>query len=142
MKTRHQANKEDGFIAMLATVVLSAVVLAVILSLSSTSVAFRVSSLWGEFKTKSKAFAEACVQVAIGKIINNPEYAGVVEQISIGDITCKIVSVTKLNHQYTIRTQSVYPVISPSGAYTNLEVVFSLNDNSFEVVSRKELAEF
>ena len=142
MKTRHQVNKENGFIAMLATVVLSAVVLAVILSLSSTSVAFRVSVLGGEFKTKSKAFAEACVQVAIGKIINNPEYAGVMEQVSIGDITCKIVSVTKLNHQYTIRIQSVYPVSSPSGAYTNLEVVFSLNDDYFEIVSRKELAEF
>lgn len=142
MKTRYQTNKEDGFIAMLATVVLSAVVLAVILSLSSTSVAFRVSSLGSEFKTKSAAFAEACVQVAVGKIINNPEYAGVMEKISVGDITCKIVSVTRLDDKYTIRAQSVYPVDSPSGAYTNLEVVFSLTDNSLEVVSRKELAEF
>lgn len=86
-------NKNNGFIALITSIIISAVLLVVATNLSLTGFYARSNILDFELKEISFNLAEACVDTAILKIINNPAYSPAKEIINIEGNDCVIESV-------------------------------------------------
>lgn len=127
----------SGFIALMSVIIISAILLVLVFTLGVSSFFNRFDALDAENKRISLGLAEACVNVAMLKIAQNPNYGTTPplpaggECVSVGDTcsaaaskkVCKICTVTPVaTFPKTIETRAVY-----NGAYTNLSVAV---DNS------------
>ncbi len=118
MKIKKQ-NK--GFIALITSIIISAVLLLVATNLSLTGFYARSNILDFELKEISFNLAEACVDTAILKIINNSSYHPTNEIVGIENESCIIESITG----NVIKTKADY-----RNYITNLEVEINLTDMS------------
>jgi hypothetical protein len=93
--TRIRTQKNKGFVALLAAIIIAAIWAGIAFSLSEESFSSRWNTLNGEFKERSRALAESCISSALLKISQDYSYApaasGDVEHI--GSETCTIESV-------------------------------------------------
>src|SRR3989344_619469 len=101
---KHQ--KDSGFVALITAIILSVILLVVTITLSQTSFLTRSILLDSEFKERSTALAEACVDVAILRISMTPGYSATNEDVSIGTETCTIVSVSGSNIQTSAEVEA------------------------------------
>lgn len=121
--------QERGFIALVSVVIISAILLALVFTLSVSSFFTRFSALDAEFKRQSVALAEACINVAVLKFSQSDFAGGIVTvDASDPDSTCTIVSIDSSG---VLKSAADY-----KGAYTNLCVTV---DSSYEVTASKEL---
>ena len=111
--------KSKGFIALISTIIISAILLLVATSLSSASFYNRSNILDAELKERSFALAEGCVDAAVLKLAKNFNYspASGGETVDIGADTCTIQSVEASSAGKIIKTRSEY-----RNFVTNLEV--------------------
>ncbi len=124
-------SKDSGFVALMTAIILTAILLIVTITLNQTSFFTRGILLDSEYKERSAALAEACVDVARLKLANDITYPGN-EIIGVGGKQCKIWSIT---------AGSIIKVTATSSeAVTNLEVAVDPTDIS--VVSWKEVPNF
>ena len=114
-------NTNRGFIALITSVIISAVLLLVATNLNLTG--FYASSNLLDYELKEISFnlAEACVDTAILKIINNPAYSPANETINIEGNDCVIESITG----NVIKTKANY-----KNYITHLEIELNLSDMS------------
>ena len=129
-------NGQQGFIALISILILSAVLLATTLSLAQFGIANRFFILNLEQKVSSKKLAEACVQIARIKAYNDPTYkVGTPVSVSIAGGTCSIYSVTAntpVSGQSNIKTTA-----QDGETISNLCVVVDNTNGDF--ISWKEL---
>jgi len=123
-------NNQKGFIALISAIIISLTLLALGASLSLSGFYLRGNILSTEFKEKSAALSEACVETAILEIAKDGNYSGN-ETVFVGNDSCYIRSVSG-GSEKTIETQAEY-----RSAYTNLRVV--INPNDFSVISWEEI---
>lgn len=93
--------KPQGFIAIIATLILSAVILLVAVSNAARTRSQTQVLIEQEAKAKSRALADSCGEIALVKLGENNSYAGN-ETITPGGLACTIVSVTKSGNTYVI----------------------------------------
>lgn len=67
-------NPNNGFIALMSAVIISAVLLLVVISGGLTGFFSRSNVLDSELKSRSRAVADACLEQALLLIANNPAY--------------------------------------------------------------------
>lgn len=119
MKNYNKKNR--GFVALITSVIISAVLLIVATNLSLTGFYARSNLLDFELKEMSYHLAEACIDTAILKIINNPNYNPTNESVDIDGNECVIESVI----ENTIKTKADY-----RNYITNIEVEINPSDMS------------
>lgn len=135
----HTNTHERGFIALVSVVVMSAILLVLLLTLGVSSFLNRFDVLDTENKRVSLGLAEACVNMAMIKIAENPSYAPVSggECVRVGGDLCpngpQVCKICQTSP--SIVTRAVY-----NGAYTNLEVEGSISGANFVVTKWLEVA--
>ena len=125
-----EVKKDSGFVALITAIILTAILLIITVTLNQTSFFTRGILLDAEYKERSAALAEACVDVARLKLANDVSYSGN-ETILIGSDECKIRPITLPN----IETQGKFGL-----ATTNFITV--INTADFSVVSVNETPSF
>ena len=130
--------EKNGFIALMTAIVFSFVLMITAATLSQTSFFSRAEILDAEYKERSSALAEACVDTALLKLATIPGYNPVNECNSVGDICpnggpniCSVVSVSPpALGKITIITTAVFPApaVTSQGAVTNLQVIVDSTD--------------
>ncbi|MBT9168078.1 MAG: hypothetical protein DDT19_01423 [Syntrophomonadaceae bacterium] len=115
-----------GFIALVSVIIISAVLLTVVVGGGLIGFYSRFNILDAEFKERSSALADACVDVlllrlATGETITNP--------VNIGSSQCSILTTTS-----PYQVQAVF-----NNAYTNLLVAV---DGNLTITSWREVASF
>lgn len=88
--------QESGFIALISSILISAALLAIVVSAGAAGFTARIGAARNEYKKISFSLAESCVQSALVRIAQNYAYVPpeVGETVSVGADTCSIVSVT------------------------------------------------
>lgn len=121
MIIKNYNQKNRGFVALITSVIISAVLLMVAINLSLTGFYARSNLLDFELKEMSYHLAEACIDTAILKLINNPNYNPTSESVDINEYKCAIESITG----NIIKTKADY-----RNYITNLEVEINPSDMS------------
>ncbi len=125
--------KESGFIALISSIIISAVLVAVVFSLSFSGFFTRFNLLDSEYKERSYELAYACFNVAVLRLASDSGYLGN-ETVTVGADTCQIRTITTPG---TIETKAI---MSVDGATTNLRGVINLTN--FTVTSLIEVPNF
>lgn len=134
---------QSGFIALTSTIIIVLILVTITVIVSLSGFLGRFNILDKEFKEKSASLAEACVEVAIIRIIGSPSYSPTNECVPISDScpsgsnTCTIVSVesnTPTTGQTFIKARAVF-----SEATTNLGV--AIDSTTYGIVSWQECAD-
>ncbi len=123
--------QQDGYIALMAAIVVSAVLMAVLITLNLSGFFGRFNVLNSEFKARSFSLAEGCADAAILKLASDDTYAGN-ETLTVGSSTCKVFPVTVSGGSAVIKTQAVF-----QNSYTDLKVTVetsTMRITSFEEV--------
>lgn len=119
-----------GYIAIVASVVITTLVAVVALVFSSSNFLGRYDTLALEEKDESRALAEGCVAYARLRLATNLSYGGN-ENIAIASSTCRIVSVTPQGGSFRITTFA-----SVRGKSTNL--IVTIADDDLAIISQEE----
>ncbi|MEK7133551.1 MAG: hypothetical protein AAB804_00605 [Patescibacteria group bacterium] len=128
--------QERGFIALISTIIMSAVLLLVIASSGLVSFYSRFNTLDSELKQRSDATADACADMALLQLAQDPSYQGGTFTINSLD-QCRVGKVAAVgggNTQFSVQATS------SNTAVTNLRVVVDPADLS--VVSWQEIAAY
>lgn len=117
-RNRHK-NGEKGFVALVSTLLISAVLLVLMYTTSAGSFYVRSDALGTEFKRVSVGLSESCSNAALLKISQNYNYTPDVngDIVTVGPDTCLIKSVTygpenpiTYRKLATINTSAQYPI--------------------------------
>ncbi len=125
---------QSGYIALISSIIISILVLGIALAISSAGYFSRFDILKNEFKERSSALAEACVDTALLKLAQNQSYNGN-ENIGIGNDQCSILPIEIASGQKIIKTKASF-----RNAVTNLKV--TVNSANLSVIYWEELAKF
>jgi hypothetical protein len=112
----------QGYIAIVASVVVTTLVGVVALVFSSGNFLGRYDTLALEEKEEARALAEGCVAYARLRLATDPAYGGN-ENVDIASSTCRIASVTPQGEDSRIVTSAVV-----RGKATNLTVIVAGSD--------------
>jgi len=119
--------KQEGFIALISILILSAVLLVTTLGLAQFGIANRFFILNIEQKSASNRLAEACVHVARIKTYNDPtETITSAVSVPVADSTCTIIALTPVGSNTTIKAKG-----QSGDAVTNLVVVVDNTTGDF-----------
>lgn len=130
-------SSEAGYIALISSIIIAGVLMAVVFTLSFKSFMTRFNILDTEYKKRSFSYAEACADVAILRVIENSSYTG--ETIPFGSEECIIAVTGGPTGPFTIRAESSVPKAGSRKAVSNIEVTL---DSSFSVTDWKEVSNF
>ena len=128
-------SKKEGFIALMSVIIISAILLLVAVTAGLTGFYSRSNILDAEFKERSVALADACVDQALLQIAINPSYGGDTTVTLSDKDQCYIGPVPPGSGIKTFKTQAIF-----QNAYTNLEITIDTSDIS--IVSWKEIPNF
>jgi len=133
-------NLQGGYIALISAILISVSLLTLVIAVSFEGFYSRFSVLESEQKEMSSYLAESCVNTAIIKISQDPNYTGI-ESVPVGKFECGIVSVGNgklFSTNRLIQAQGIN-----GAAFTNLEVEIDPDDlPSIEFVSWTEVGSF
>ena len=120
--------KQGGYIALMATIIISLILLVMAVKSSSSGWTARFNVLGTELKEQASALAEGCGEQALASLLTNPSYGGNVD-IMAGNGSCHIFPI-QLNFPVaglvTIKTQAVV-----KDSYANLDMAMNMNDIHF-----------
>ena len=118
---------KSGYIALISTILLSVALITLVVTIGFSGFLTRFNILITEAKEVSVNLAEACINLAILKIVEDPAYPGN-ETINVGGSQCLIRPIQDSGTNKIIESQAVY-----NEAYTNLQVF--VNSLSYDIVS-------
>lgn len=126
MSTRFPFHENDGFIALISVLVLSAIIVMMIAAFGIASLFARYDQEDAELKTQSNYLAESCLRMAALKIARDSAYAPPaggacvpVGNVCPGESVCRICSVSAAFPKQVI-VQAAY-----HGAYTTYSATIS-----------------
>lgn len=134
MTTKTKTKNSSGYVALLSALIISAALALIIITLGLVSYLDRANIAATHYKEKSRALAEACVNVALLKLVANSSYAGN-ETITVASDTCKIVSVVPAGANAVISAQAQF-----QNDYTDYRVTAATGTAS--IVGWEELQSF
>ena len=121
-----QKIKPKGFIALMSAILISNVLLIVAAAGSLKGFYTRADILDSEIKARSNAAADACADVALLSLVQDPNYLGGDTHSLNKDDVCMVRSVTASGTQKIIVIQAT----STGKAVTNLRVVYATDSRS------------
>lgn len=130
-------SKNRGFVALISVIIVSAVLLATMLALSTSSFFARFDELDTERASEARALARSCAHIALARIAQNANYipASGGDCVSVSGAcgseegACKICSVTRSGNSGVIEARAVF-----EGAYANIEITGTFADGTFTPV--------
>ncbi len=120
-----------GFVALITAIVLSLILITVAVALNRIGFLTRSETLDSEYKNRSSALAEACADIALLKLANNPSYSGN-ESIPVGSDNCLILTFNPAPDPIIFETKATF-----QEATTHLRIKIAKSDLS--VVSWDEI---
>lgn len=126
---------QHGYVALMSALIISVVLVILSVSISTAGFYSRFNVADSEYKQRSSALAEGCIDAALLRLAQNAAYAPDAggDVITLDTDTCKIVSVSALAGQKIIQVQAVY-----NKAVTNFKIV--VDSNSFSLIFWEELS--
>lgn len=121
-----------GFMMSSAAVVMSAMLLAMAVVLSTQGWYARSNMLDAEFKQRSRIVASACIDTVILYIATNPVYMGGTP-VAVGDGSCVVGDIFLVGNEKTFTVQAEY-----QNSYTVIMVTHNIE--TLEIVSWDELS--
>lgn len=121
---------QKGYIVLTSVIIISLILVTMTSALALVNYYSRFGVLEGEYKKRSFALADSCIDYALSRLITTSPYVGE-ECLNIGESKCKVAGVTTGNYPKTILGQGVY-----QKSYTNLQVEVN---SDFSIISWKEL---
>ena len=122
-----QHSVQNGFIALISILIISAVLLATTLGLAQFGIANRFFILNLEQKASSEKLAEACVHIARIQTYNDPLYVrNTPLPVSVAGGTCTIISIAPSGNNTVIQASA-----QTGEAITNLSIVVDNTDGDF-----------
>ena len=118
-----------GYITLVSVIIISVVLLLAVGALGERSILGRFMLLDINRKIESEKLAEACVQVAIIAVVNNPLYnpaLPVLVTVDPDSNPCSIHSVTP-SSPLTPTESEIITTASSTGATTNLRVIWDIS---------------
>lgn len=135
MRIIHKHSKKNqGFIALMSAVIISAILILLATSLSLTGFYSRFNVLDSETKERSSGLADACVDLALLAFAQGTPYA-VDTTLPVGENKCTVGGFTTSGLQKIFKTRGIF-----SNSYTNLKV--TIDGTTFEVISLEEIPTF
>jgi len=102
-------NRQDGFIALISAIVISAMLVIVVMSVGFTQFFSRLNVVDAESKERSSALAEACVDKAMYNFAQDTSYNvafGSPQTLTVsGTDQCKVMMVQDTSPNLVIKTQ-------------------------------------
>jgi hypothetical protein len=125
--------KQQGFIALITTIIISAVLLAVVCAIGGTSVLHRLNIASAENLNQSKYLADACAYKALVNLAYDKNYQGN-ENINVsGNDTCVIEPIPPpTQNQISLQTRA-----QVAKSITHLSMV--VDNASLSVISWREI---
>jgi len=124
-----------GFVALMSVIIISIILLLMATTLSRSGFLGRLNILNSEYKEKSFALAEACMDTALLKLAIDATYAGGPPEVNIGANKCTINPITSDSTYFYIETTAVF-----QNAVTNLRV--KVSKSNFLIISFEEVPNF
>ena len=122
---------QEGFVALMSAIVISALLLALTFSAGFSGFFARFNLLDAEAKEQSRGLAEGCLDTAIVRSIEDSSFNPINENVAIGSKSCTIVSMSSSGTQKIIKTLAVV-----NKTQTNIKGVFETS--SFRLSSEIE----
>lgn len=122
---------QSGFVALTSAIIIVLVLVTITVIASLSGFLGRFNILDGELKEVSTGLAEACVEIAILKLSQNPLYAGNENDIPLEDGACDILTIAPSGGNKVVKTRAIF-----NNSYTNLEV--EVDGITFKPVSWRE----
>jgi hypothetical protein len=120
-----QNKKQRGYIALMATIVISLILLVMVVEEGSSGWFARFNILGTEAKEQASSLAEGCAEQALATLLTDPNYTGDVTMITSGG-TCHVLPVlfnSPVAGLVTIKTQAIV-----RDSYANLDMAMNMND--------------
>lgn len=125
---------QHGYIAVVSSLILTALVLAIILT-SASNVFFGLTNvLISKSKKTTKYLAESCLETALLSLANDKSYTGN-ETITIASSSCKIVSIVNQGATKIIKS-------SASSSYSSTNLILTVSSTTLQKVSLEEASAF
>ncbi len=125
MHTLSRYSKEHGYVALMATIIIAAVLLVMSVEGSIAGWRARFNVLGTEAKEQASALAQGCADQALSAIMTDPSYTG--NATTTTDVgTCHVFPIEfnfPIEGVVSIRTQAVV-----RGSYANLEMQLNMSD--------------
>ena len=122
----------SGFIALMSSIIISVILLLIAVTLSFTGLNIRFNILDSELKERSNALAEACVDIALLKLVKDSNYQGGEDVTVSGSDTCIIKTINPIIDPVVIDTKAIF-----KQATTNLRI--KVNKSNLKVISWEEV---
>lgn len=119
--TRH---KEQGYVALVAAVILTLVILTLSVTASISGYFNRFNIVASYAKERSSSVARSCIETARLKVIQSSSYGGN-ENVSVGAHQCMIYPIETNGSQKTVKAKAIV-----ERSVTNLRVVIVASDAS------------
>lgn len=119
-----------GFIALITVLIISAVLLVAVLSVSFVGLSSRFALIDIEHKISSQKLAESCVQVGVISVANDPLRAVSNRLVYVGEGQCML---TISPNTPTSGESQIEATASSSNATTNLRII--LNSSTASVLT-------
>lgn len=131
-------NINSGYIALISTIIISAVLIGLTSMVSQSSFFSRFDSLNGEYKRISKGMAESCINLALLEIAQNPNTPSVTDK-QIGSVGCRYTITNPLSYIsnkkiVNIAAAAEYPL--ENGAFSKIEANFTVYDPTSQPPSK------
>lgn len=110
-------NKKNGFVALMSVVIISAILLILAITISSSSIFERYDILASELKERSLSNAEACADEALLLIANNENHTATTTTTLTAKDQCTIGPIPTSGNPRIFFTTSSY-----AGYTTNLKI--------------------
>ena len=94
-RTENHIQEVKGFIALIAILIISVVLLASVISAAQFGITGRYTLLDLERKAESESLAEACLQVARIAVFNDPAYEVTDRGVLVGKNWCDVQKIVK-----------------------------------------------
>src|SRR3989344_2597258 len=84
--------KNGGYIALIAALIISGVIVMIVATLSQTSFIGRANIAGSHYKERSRSLAQACANVALLRLASSSSYTGN-ESLGVASETCQIFTI-------------------------------------------------
>ncbi len=118
-----KTSSQGGYIALMATVIISMILLVMAVQEGSSGWYSRFAILGTEAKEQANSLAEGCADQALAAIVTNPNYGGDATTTTAGG-TCHVFPIqfnTPVSGFVTVKTQAAV-----RGSYANLEITMNM----------------
>ncbi len=123
-----------GFVALISSIIISAILLIILTTLSLGEFYTRYNILDSELKERSRDIADACVDETLLAIANNSAYTGN-ETKTVNENTCFIDTVVTNGSEKSFRIRAIY-----QNYFTSLKII--IDSSTLNVLSWEEIRSF